>query len=285
MVGSCRVSAGYFDTLGVTLTQGRFPTVGEAQSLAPVVVLNESAAQLLFPDASAVGRQVTIGLRTTAPYAVVGVVADVRNGGPTASRTAYAAHAFLPFTISQAEDATTAQTIVIRLDGDGRGLAAPLRDVAQALGPRALVERIQTGEELFTTSVLTPRRRTVMLGLLGALGLVLAVVGVFGMTAYAVTRRTREIGLRLACGARPDQVVRTVLGDSALPVLAGALVGVGLAALSTTMIRGFLFETSPLDAATLAAVTVLLCIAGTTAALLPALRAARVDPVSSLRAE
>jgi putative ABC transport system permease protein len=125
----------------------------------------------------------------------------------------------------------------------------------------------------------------VLLGLLGSLGLILALVGVFGMTAYAVARRTAEIGVRMAFGARPGQVVRTMTRDSAVPVAIGAIAGVGGALLATRLIESFLFETSPRDPLTLAAVAVTLAVTGCLAALVPAFRAARVDPALSLRAE
>ncbi len=148
-----------------------------------------------------------------------------------------------------------------------------------------LNERIRTGHDWFADRVITPRRRTVLLGLLGGLGLALSLVGVFGMTAYAVSRRTAEIGVRMAFGARPGQVVRTMVHDSAVPIAVGAVLGVGGAALATRGIESFLFETAPTDPMTLAAVALTLAAAGCLAALVPALRAAKVDPVSSLRAD
>lgn len=133
--------------------------------------------------------------------------------------------------------------------------------------------------------MITPRRQTVLLGLLGALGLTLALVGVFGMTAYAVTWRTAEIGVRMALGARPDQVVGTMLRDAAIPVLAGTAAGIGAARLATRTIESFLFQTAPSDPVTLAAVAATVVVTGCAAGLVPALRAGRVDPAVTLRAE
>jgi ABC-type antimicrobial peptide transport system permease subunit len=133
--------------------------------------------------------------------------------------------------------------------------------------------------------VITPRRRTVLLGLLGGLGLALALVGVFGVTAYAVTRRTAEIGVRMAFGARPGQVVQTMVREAAVPIVVGTVLGVGGAAVATRVIESFLFETAPTDPVTLAVVAVTLSATACLAALVPALRAAKVDPASSLRAE
>jgi len=175
--------------------------------------------------------------------------------------------------------------VVMRPSGAIPGLPDQLRKVAQGIGPRVLVERIRTSEELFGERVVTPRRRTVLLGLLGGLGMALALVGVFGMTAYSVTRRTSEIGVRLAFGARPGQVVRTMLRDSAIPIAIGTMLGVGGAFFATRVIKSFLFDTAPTDPLTLGAVAMIIAATGSIAALVPAMRAARIDPASSLRAD
>ena len=143
----------------------------------------------------------------------------------------------------------------------------------------------RTSAELFDTAVITPRRRLVLLALLGGLGLTLALVGVFGMTAYAVARRTSEIGVRMAFGARAGQVAATMLRDAAMPVAAGTIAGIGGALLATRAIESFLFETAPTDPVTLAAVAATLVVTGCLAALVPSLRSARVDPALTLRTE
>jgi putative ABC transport system permease protein len=174
---------------------------------------------------------------------------------------------------------------VVRTSGDVNGFADQMRRTAQTIAPRAVIDNIQSAEALFTDRVLTPRRRMVLLTLLGALGLMLALVGVFGTTGYAVTRRTAEIGLRLAIGARPGQVVAHVARDSVWPIALGAMIGLGAAAMMTRAIASFLFETSPTDPLTLAIVATVLILTGSLAALLPAMRAAKVDPVATLRTE
>lgn len=148
-----------------------------------------------------------------------------------------------------------------------------------------LIERIRTANEWFGDRVITSRRRTILLGLLGSLGLLLALVGVFGMTAYAVSRRTAEIGLRMVFGAQPGQVVRTILMDSAVPIATGVALGLAGAAAVTRTIQSFLFETAPTDTATFASVAFTLVASGCLAALLPAMRASRVDPAVTLRSE
>jgi predicted lysophospholipase L1 biosynthesis ABC-type transport system permease subunit len=244
-------------------------------------VINETASKAIFGDA-AVGRQFTRAGTDKAPWTVLGVIRDLQHDGPMRSNTR--AHVFFPVQVDQ-YDLDRKMMVVMRMPGSAAGLSDQLRRTAQGLGPRVLVERIRSGDDLFDATVLTPRRRTVLLGLLGGLGLALALVGVFGMTAYSVTRRTPEIGVRMAFGARPDQVVRTMLRDAAVPIVIGTVLGVGGAFAATRVIESFLFQTAPRDPMTLAAVAATLAISGCLAALVPAMRAARVDPATSLRAD
>ena len=279
------MTPGYLETIGATLRDGRFPTDADYASGFPGVVLNESAARAIFPDGPAVGRELTRAGKDQRPWTVIGVIADLRHGGPLANLTEMRAlQVFFPLAPTD-DDLNQAMSIVVRASGDVPGLGERLRQAALAVGPRVLVEQIRTGDDLFGATVITPKRRTVLLALLGGLGLTLALVGVFGMTAYAVARRTAEIGVRMAFGARPHQVVGTMLRDAAVPIATGTIVGVGGALLSTRTIESFLFQTPPTDPATLAAVAATLGVAGCAAALIPAMRAAKVDPALTLRAE
>lgn len=280
------VMPGYFETIGVAVRDGRLPSGAEYAAGFRAVVLNESAARTLFPNGSAVGRPLIRAGQAERPGTVVGVIADLRHGGPLEAPTDEheRRQTFFPLEPT-ARDMNSAMTVVIRTSGHAPGIADELRRAAQSIGPRVLVERIQTADAMFGERVITPRRRTVLLGLLGALGLTLALVGVFGMTSYAVTRRTAEIGVRMALGARPAQVVGRIVGDAAIPIALGIAVGLVGALLATRAIQSFLFETAPNDALTLTAVAVLLGASGAVAALVPARRAAAVDPASSLRAE
>jgi ABC-type antimicrobial peptide transport system permease subunit len=175
--------------------------------------------------------------------------------------------------------------VIVRPSNNGRDLADALHQAALKVGPRVLVGRVRSGSDWLGQSIVEPRQRTILLGLLGGLGILLALVGVFGMTAYAVVRRTREIGVRLAFGARPDQVVRTILADVVLSTGMGLLVGLGASVLTTRIIASFLFKTTPTDPMTLAAVALALGLSAVLAGWLPARRAARVNPVEALRAD
>ncbi len=275
------VTPGYFETIGATLKAGRLPTEADYRSGFRGAVISELAAKTLF-GGLAVGQEFTRAGADQVPWTVLGVIQDLRHGGPLS--TTHEPQIFFPLQVTE-NDLNSAMLIVMRPSERVTDLPDRLRRIAQGIGPRVLVERIRTGEELFGVSVVTPRRRMVLLSLLGGLGLVLALVGVFGMTAYSVTRRTAEVGVRMAFGALPGQVVRTMLRDAAVPIAIGTALGVAGAVAATRIIESFLFATPPTDPVTLATVALTIATTGCFAALVPSMRAAKVDPASSLRSE
>ena len=267
---------GYFEAVGIPLVDGRLPTAAEIGAGSPAAVINERAARELAPGKSAVGR--TFQLADKRVVQVAGVVRDVRHSGPLRDASAEVYFGFGTGSIHPL-------VVVVRTQMRASAVAAQLRETAAAVGPRVVVSRIRQGSEWFDDRVATPRRRTVLLGLLGGLGLLLTLVGVFGMTAYAVARRTQEIGVRMTFGARPSEVVWTMLRDALWPVAIGVVLGIVGAVVSTRLIASFLFDTEATDPATFAAVAVAVGIAACMAAWLPARRAAHVDPIAALRSE
>jgi putative ABC transport system permease protein len=280
VVTVAHVLPSFFETLGLRVIEGRPFTDADSSSAAPVVVISERAARELFPTDSALGREVILSGRPAMPRQVVGVVGNVSNWvGPSRSEPAiYVAYdptapSFMPL------------TIVLRAKALTPALADGLRRAAESIGPRVFVDRIRPGIDWFDDRIVTEHHRTELLGLLGALGLLLALVGVASVTAYAVARRTQEIGVRMTFGARPGQVVRTMMADAAWPVAIGLGLGLVGAFFATRVVASFLFETTVHDPATFAAVVATMVVSAGVAAWLPARRAVRVDPVVALRAE
>jgi predicted permease len=263
------VTPGLLEALGVTVLNGRaFSQTDVGQ---PVVVLSESAAREVFNDTDVVGRVIDWPV----PHSVIGVVSDVRGWGPESKPQNIAYMGLVPH-------ALTPPAIVFRA-GASRPSLPELRSLASSIGPRAIVERVRPLSALLDDNIRAPRQRTALLMLLAGLGLVLALVGVGGVTAQSVVRRTRELGLRLSFGATSGQVVRLVARDTILPSLAGLAVGLVIAYFGGRLLEEYLFQVSPTDRWTMAAVGIVVVVVTTVVAWVPARRASRVDPVEALR--
>jgi predicted permease len=277
-IGVRQFLGNYFEAIGATIKDGRIPTDADRNRAVPLAVINESARKALFGDGRAVGEQFRIARRT--PYEVAAVISDLRHSGPLYKPEPEFWRLFDP-----ADEHGRGMVVMVRPRGANTIDPVTLRQIAHGLGRTVVIEKVARGTSWLSERVVTPRRRTVLLGLLGGLGMLLALVGVFGMTAYAVARRTQEIGVRMAFGATPGAVVRAALRDSAWPVGCGVAVGLLGSWWATQIIASFLFETEPRDLITFAWVASLLAAAAIIAAWIPARRAARVDPIVALRAE
>jgi predicted permease len=279
------MTAGYLEALGVHPVEGRLPTTADHASGRRVAVVNQRAAKRLFPEGPATGRVITV---EKAPVEVIGVVPDLRNMGandrdmPSPMRESV--ELFVMYQ-PQPTDRPEPMVVFVRPTLNAAALDERLRQAAQDAGPKAIVDRVRTGQDWVDGRVVTPRRRTVLLSLLGGLGLLLTLIGVFGMTAYAVARRTQEIGVRMAFGATAADVVRAMMRDAVWPVAIGIAAGLAGAWAATRVIATFLYDTTPTDVPAFAAATALLASAALIAVWIPARRAAQVDPVTSLRSE
>jgi putative ABC transport system permease protein len=270
-----QVSPEYFDTLRVPMLRGRAFTRDDVEGGAPVVILNRAAATRYFGLDEAIGQRVQVaGDRT-----VIGVVEDVRHDGPESD---WRSQAFVPITQTR----VFGGTLVVRMAEGARDVVPQIRD-AIATEFVGLPVRVDEGTLAEYLNRLIERRRFTMLivGLFGALGLAIAAIGVYGVMAYTVTQRTQEIGIRVALGAVPSLILRSVLASAATRILAGLGIGLLVSWSVAPRVRGFLFGTAPGDPTVYVGVVVVLVVVGLAAAIVPARRAARVDPVVALRTE
>ena len=176
-------------------------------------------------------------------------------------------------------------SIVIRPRGRASDLAGPLDVLARSIGPRVVVDGMKTGPTLLDNRVSFHAPRVALAASAGFIGLAMALIGIFAVTAYAVSRRVREIGVRMALGATPGNVTRQIVLDSLSPAMIGILTGVAVAWMATRVISSMLFNTTPTDPLTFVLVAATLCVGACLAAYLPARRAARIDPMAAVRSE
>jgi putative ABC transport system permease protein len=274
------VLPGYLEAMSVRAIAGRLLEDADLQA-GDAVVVNATSARRYFDD-KPVGHTLRMGDKNARLLRIVGVVANIRHGGPQAR---VGPEMYILPSPNDVESRAMRLAIVMRVR-DGASLSLErLKQTAESIGPRVLVGPARLAADIVGQQVAKPRHRMLLLSLLGMFGLLLTLVGIFSMTAYAVARRTREIGVRMAFGARPTQVVAVMVRDAVWPVMFGLLAGLAGAYFATRIIASFLFQITPHDPATLAVVVMLVGAAAFFAAWLPARRAAAVDPASALRAE
>ncbi len=271
------ISPEYFDTVRIPLRQGRvFNSLDRAETR-PVAVVSESMARLFWPGQNPIGRRFRSTAETTARE-VVGVVGDVASigSGEPPLPTAY-----LP--LDQSYQPTI--TLVVRTAANPSALIKPVMAKVQRLDPDLALVGALTMPEMISQGLWAPRTGAALFGVFGLLGLALAALGIYGVMAYMVSQRTNEIGIRMALGARPGHVIRMVVGQGARLALAGIVLGIGAGLALSRLISGLLFGIGAQDPATLCTVAVTLGAVALLAAWLPALVAARIDPLLALRRE
>jgi putative ABC transport system permease protein len=272
------VSPDYFKVMGIPLLRGRTFTAADNLDAPQVVLINESMARHFWPNDDPVGKRFRYGGdESTAPLmTVVGIVTDMRRTGfdaPVRYET------FRPHT----QRVAGSLTLVVRTKGEPLAMVPPVRAQIRSIDPDQPVFEIASMDQLLGSMVAQRRFSMTLLGTFAALALVLGVVGVYGVTSYLVAQRTREVGMRLALGAQPSQVVGMVVRQGMAVAAVGLLVGLVGAVVAGRFMTGLLYGVSPFDVATLGAVTAVIGLATLTANWVPALRAAHVDPLTALR--
>ncbi|MGH7717684.1 MAG: ABC transporter permease, partial [Gemmatimonadaceae bacterium] len=273
------VSPGYFETMGTSLVAGRDFDATDVPGAPKVAIVNVSAARHFFGAESPLGKQ--FRLESGGPHTVVGVVEDAKYASlrETSSHTVYVPS-------SQSASPGSGQTLEIRAasGGDPRALVPAVKAAIAETHRLATVEFSTLSGQL-AGSLQRDRMMAFLSGLFGATALLLSMLGLYGVTAYTVARRRNEIGVRIALGAATTRVVRMVLGDVARVVTLGAALGLAGALAAGKLVASFLYGVEPREPVVLASATVALVLVALAAGLVPALRAARVDPVTALREE
>jgi putative ABC transport system permease protein len=274
------VSIDYFRVMGIPLLRGRTFTPQDRAPGRDVVVINQAMARQHWPGEDPLGQTITYLRGGDAdPREIVGVVGDTAHLGLAAE----APPTF--YTPQRQQPSYHGMTLVVRADSDPAALTGVIRHELSRLDPDIPLYSVTTLENVLDTAVAQPRFRTVLLGAFAGLALVLALVGVYGVIAYTVSRRTHEIGIRMALGAAGPTVLRLILAQGMAPVLAGIAAGVVLALGLTRSLANLLFGVAPSDPAVFVGVPAMLFVASLAATLVPARRASRVDPLVALRTE
>ena len=276
------VGPAYFETLGIPIVSGRSFTNLDTERTPLVCIVNESLVRRVFGNQSPLGARLTVRGWTTGPRPlpareIVGVIRNVRERPAEADP---APQIYVPFT----QDPASAMTLIVQpSDGSVSALMPAVRDAVARVDKDRPLTNIRTMATIGYEANSAPRFRAVIIGAFALLVLTLAVVGVFGVLAYSVQQRVREFGVRIALGATTRDVLVMVFGSTIRIIGAGLIIGLAAAALLSRSIASFLFGVQPLDPVTFAGVAALLAVTAALATAVPALRAARVDPIVALR--
>ncbi len=269
-----RINQDYFRAMHIPFLRGRNFTPQEVREGAKVMVVSESLVQQTFPNEEPLGKRLIMSFGNT-PFEIVGIVGDVRHRS--------LATAGLPTMYMPALEA--GENVVIRAPGDSGTIAAAVRRELRAIDPNQPIARVRTMDEWLARVVAAPRYQTTLLALFAALAMSLAGVGIYGVMSYSVNQRTREIGVRMALGARRWNVLRLVLRQGMGLVVIGVVIGLIGAVALTRVIGSLLFDVGARDPATFSGVAILLSAVAFIACIIPARRATKVDPMVALRYE
>jgi putative ABC transport system permease protein len=279
------VTDGYFEAMGERVIRGRTITAADTADSMLVALINEEMARLYWNGRDPIGGRMKIGGDAQRPWVtIVGVVADVRHNGITdrIKEKFYVPHRqwhrAVGFPIR-------GMTLVVKSGGDPAAQTATVRQAIRALDPNLPIADVRTMETVVDATMSTPRFTGILLGVFATLALILSAIGIYGVLSYVVSRRTREIGIRVAIGAGRGEVLRLILRSGLGLALTGVVIGTVAAIWTSRLMRNMLHDVSPSDPMTFAAVGAGLAVVAILASLVPAWRATRVDPVVALKTE
>jgi predicted permease len=271
------VGPGYFATIGTRLLRGRDFTDADRVGTPGVVVISRAMADRFWPGADPIGQQILLGSQK-ASHEIIGIAQDVKINNLREAAQPYFYRAYY-------QRPSGDLTVVARTKTDDRGAAPAVREAIRAAEPRLPMLQVMTLEDHLRAATFETHMQAVLVGVMGAVGLLLAVVGLFGVVTYLVGCRAQEFGVRLALGASPGMILRGVLRQGLLMALSGAIVGVVGALAAGRALAGLFYEVSPADPLTLFGSVLLLALVALAASYVPARRASRIDPVAALKSE
>jgi predicted permease len=281
------VTYGYLETMGERVVRGRGIERTDTPDSQLIGLINEQMARRYWGGRDPIGGRFRIGTNPSRPWVtVVGIVKAVHHNGLTdvVKEKFYVPHTQWARSLGNT-NLIRGMTVVARTDGNPAALTAPIREAIRQLDPALPMADVRTMTDVVGAAMSTPRFTSVLLSIFALLALTLSAIGIYGVLSYVVSRRRREIGIRVAIGARRGQVIRMVLQSGLMLALAGIGAGVVLALGVTRLLQGLLHGVAPADPATFAAVAVALGAVAILASAVPAWRASRVDPVVALKSE
>jgi putative ABC transport system permease protein len=284
--GDWQVSTdGAFEALGERLIAGRSFTAADRADAAQVAIVNEKMASLYWKDGNPIGRRIRMGSNGERPWAtVVGIVADLQHNGlgSMVKEKFYRPHAQFA---QSTGFAIRNMTLVVKTPGGPMTLVGAIRHEIAAMDPSLPVAAIRPMTDVVDSAGSAPRFTGWLLGLFAALALTLAAIGIYGVLAYLVSQRTREIGIRIAVGAAPASVLRLIVGRGLRLAFQGVVIGLVAAFIGTRVMVALLYQVQPRDLLTFVAVPLVLSLVALLASVIPAVRAMRVDPINALRTD
>jgi predicted permease len=270
------VTPGYFNAIGITLKAGRSFTSTDIAGRPDVAIIGETLARTYWPGQNPIGQYIDYKWGGQTHVQIVGVASDVHDAG--AAKEPYM-EIYRP--LAQFPYAT--MTLVVRTSGDPQSLEAGVRNAVRSIDPNQPIAKLETMSSVVASSLATSRLSTVLFGMFGAVGLLLACIGTYGVMSYGVLQRTREFGIRMALGAQQSDVRNLVMRGGAKLTLAGTGIGIVGAMLLTRLMRSLLFGVTSTDPVTYAGSVATLAAVSLLASYLPARRATLVDPAFALR--
>ncbi|UCF14239.1 MAG: ABC transporter permease [Phycisphaerales bacterium] len=288
-VRDCKCSIGthdYLHTMGIPLLQGRYLTNADIAGPDNSIVINETMALQFWPGENPIGKRLTSGGRGRRSFTVVGVVADHKLSGYASE---YGPAFYIPYgmyaDLSRQSDAPNRAVVVVRSTVDPLSLVTAIRREVAALDSHLPVSEFSKFEDRLRGSTALQRLYMQLLTAFAVIGLILAAAGIYGLVSYSVARRTHEIGVRMALGARHIDVLKLVIRKGLILILVGLVIGVAGALALTRVLASLLFGVTATDPMTFVAVSLLLMVVGLVACYIPARRATKIDPMSALRYE